>query len=85
MLQDKENYSFDIAANVTVNAFEEGYKQGTKETAKKIMNDLDAFLYQCAIDYETAGHKDYFAVCEYLARQIKCNITRQYGLDTKEN
>ena len=79
MLQDKENYSFDIAANVTVNAFDEGYKQGCQETAKDILAGLEWFFWETAIN-DTKR----FDLYQDLYRDIKERIENKYGV-TKEN
>ena len=79
MLQNKENYSFDIAADVTVNAFNEGYKQGSQETAKDILNGLECFFWETAIN-DTKHFKFY----ENLYKSIKEIFKNKYGI-TKEN
>ena len=79
MLQNKENYSFDIASDVTVNAFDEGYKQGSQETAKDILNGLECFLWETAIN-DTKR----FDLYKDLYRSIKEHIKNKYNI-TKEN
>ena len=79
MLQGKENYSFDIAANVTVNAFDEGYKQGSQETAKDILNGLKCFFWETAIN-DTKN----FDLYQNLYLDIKDVLKNKYGI-TKEN
>ena len=76
MLQDKENYSFNIAADVTVNAFDEGYKQGSKETAKSILNEIECFFWETAIN-----DTKYFDLYENLYRSIKEHIKNKYDVD----
>ena len=79
MLQGKENYSFDIAADITVNAFDEGYKQGSQETAKDILNGLECFLWEKAIN-----DTKFFEFYANLYRDIKDIFKNKYGI-IKEN
>ena len=79
MLQDKENYSFDSVGDEIGEAFDEGYKQGCQETAKDILNGLECFLWEKAIN-----DTKYFDLYEDLYRSIKEHFKNKYGV-TKEN
>ena len=59
MLQDKENYSFDIAANVTVNAFDEGYKQGVRDFANFLKSFMGMERDCVGIKYKQGIFSDY--------------------------
>lgn len=77
--QDMENYNFNGVGDEIGNAFEEGYKQGSQATAKDILNGLECFLWETAIN-----DTKYFDLYENLYRSIKELINYKYGV-TKEN
>lgn len=79
MLQDKRDYNFNSVGTDLGNAFDEGYKQGSQETAKDILNGLECFFWETAIN-DTKN----FDLYESLYRDIKYIFKNKYGV-TKEN
>ena len=79
MLQNKENYNFNSVGDEIANAFDEGYKQGSQETAKDILNGLECFFWETAIN-DTKN----FDLYQSLYRDIKDIFKNKYGV-TKEN
>lgn len=80
MLQNKENYNFNGVGDEIGDAFDEGYKQGSQETAKDILNGLEWFFWENAIN-----DTKYFDFYENLYRDIKDIFKNKYGIDIKEN
>ena len=54
--------------------------QKTKETANNILNEIECFLWETAINYP----KD-FEFCENIYRSIKEHFQNKYGVGIKEN
>ena len=48
--RDMENYNFNGVGDEIAEAYNEGYKQGCQETAKDILNGLECFLWETAIN-----------------------------------
>lgn len=78
MLQNKENYNFNSVGDEIGNAFNEGYKQGSQETAKDILNGLECFLWEMAIN-----DTKYFDFYEGLYKSIKEHIKNKYDVGIK--
>lgn len=79
MLQDKRDYNFNSVGDDMENAFDEGYNQGSQETAKDILNGLEWFFWETAIN-----DTKYFDFYESLYKSIKELINNKYEI-TKEN
>ena len=78
MLQDKRDYNFNSVGDEIGDAYNEGYKQGVKEFAKDILNGLECFFWETAIN-----DTKYFDLYEGLYKSIKEHIKNKYGV-TKE-
>lgn len=79
MLQDKRDYNFNSVGTDLGDAYDAGYKQGSQETAKDILNGLECFFWETAIN-----DTKYFDLYEGLYRDIKDIFKNKYGV-TKEN
>lgn len=63
-----------------------GYRKAEevrKETAKEILDEIDNALHDLAMCY-AKGHKDYYAVCEYVHLKIISKIAKKYGVEVEE-
>lgn len=68
------------------NLYDSGYRKAEdvrKETAKEILDEIDNALHDLAMCY-AKGHKDYYAVCEYVHLKIIGKIAKKYGVEVEE-
>ena len=69
------------------NLYDAGYRKAEevrKETAKEILDEIDNALHDLAMSYADRGHKDYFAVCEYVQLKVISKIAKKYSVEVEE-
>ena len=55
-----------------------GYRKAS-EVAREIIAEIDDALHNMAVEYHTAGHPEYFAVCEMVHHKVMRPIEKKYA------
>lgn len=81
---DDKSCNIFFEAELFYNAGYRKSEEVRKETAKEILDEIDNALHDLAMAYADKGHKDYYAVCEYVHLKVISKITKKYGVEVEE-
>ena len=66
------------AVRFAENLYNAGYRKAS-EVAREIIAEIDDALHNMAVEYHTAGHPEYFAVCEMVHHKVMRPIEKKYA------